>query len=99
MLGVSIGLGVDSLQAGDELNDECGEDRLGCSSDYDFESARSREVTGFGVFVGFGIGGLLATGAGAIGLGLGLSEPSRGEVSVSPWSVPGGGGLSVSGRF
>lgn len=98
MMGVSIGFGVDLLSVGGELDDECGEERLGCPSDYDFEDARSRELRSFGLFVGFGAAGILAAGVGAVGLGLGLSEKSESaNVSVVPWGGFDGGGLAIRG--
>jgi hypothetical protein len=100
MMGVSIGFGVDTLGAGNELDDECTEDRDLCDPAYDFEGARERELRSFGLFVGFGAAGILATGAGAIGLGLGLSgggKTTTGQVTLAPLGVPGGGGLALRG--
>ncbi|MBL8742625.1 MAG: tetratricopeptide repeat protein [Myxococcales bacterium] len=98
MIAVSIGLGVDTVNAGGELDDLCGEARNTCPSDYDFMATRERELTSFGLFVGFGVGGLLATGAGALGLGLGLTG-SPATTAVSPWFGPSGGGVSVAVDF
>lgn len=102
MLGVSIGFGVDTLGAGDELDEECGPDRDLCDPLYDFEGVRERELRSFGLFVGFGAAGILATGAGAIGLGLGLAgSGSSGAASLqlAPLGVAGGGGLALRGAW
>jgi hypothetical protein len=102
MLATSVIFGVDTFAAGDELDTQCGEGREACPSEYDFEGDRSRELRSFGLFVGFGIGGLIATGVGAVGLGLGLSsnEPSASPpVAVVPWVSGESGGIAIGGRF
>ncbi len=71
MMGVSVGFLVDSLAAGNELNDTCGgERRNACRPGTPYADTYDREVRGFGVFVGLGAGGLIAAGAGATGLTL-----------------------------
>jgi hypothetical protein len=78
LVGASIGLGVDVLGAGDELDARCGPQRSACPPGYDFASVRSRELTNFGLFVGLGAGGLVALGAAGLGLGLsGSSGPAK----------------------
>lgn len=82
LVGASIGLGVDVLGAGDELDARCGPQRSACPPGYDFAGVRSREMTSFGLFVGLGAGGLVALGA--AGLGLGLSGSSGPAKSAAP---------------
>jgi hypothetical protein len=99
MMGVSVGFLVDSLAAGNELDDTCGgERRNACRPGSPYAETYDREVRGFGVFVGLGAGGLIAAGAGATGLALwGASQPS--PVAVLPWVDPSGAGAVVAGRF
>ena len=49
-------------------DDNCGADRTACPASYDFMSDRAREERSFGLFLGFGAGGIVALGAAAIGL-------------------------------
>jgi len=100
MLGVSVAFGIDTASVGGDLDDECGEDRLDCppASTFGFESARDQELRSFGVFVGFGIGGLIATGVGAVGLGMALAgDEDKPAVALAPWAGPHGAGVSVTG--
>lgn len=97
LVGVSIGFGVDTVAAGGELDDECGgEDRQSCPSDYDFEGTRTRELAGFGVFVGAGIAGLGATAAGIIGLVAGVTGTKKAPVAITPWMSPTSAGIGFS---
>jgi hypothetical protein len=99
MMGVSVGFLVDSLAAGNELDDTCGgERRNACRPGSPYAETYDREVRGFGVFVGLGAGGLIAAGAGATGLALwGAARPS--PVAVLPWVDPSGAGAVIGGRF
>lgn len=99
LVGVSIGFGVDTVSAGDELDEECGTDRQSCDPIYDFDSTRGREIRGFGVFVGAGIAGLGATTAGVIGLIAGVTTKKAPPVAVTPWVSPTFMGLGVSGKL
>jgi hypothetical protein len=69
----AIGAEVVAIGGHSELNTKCGLDRQSCQRGYDFGPARTRELLGFGLFVGLGTSGVLALGA--AGLGLGLSSP------------------------
>jgi hypothetical protein len=99
MMGVSAGFLADSISAGDELDDTCGGRRRNhCRPGSPFAETYDREVRGFGLFVGLGAGGLIATGVGVVGLAVGLTaEPS--PVAVLPWADPSSVGASVVGRF
>ena len=68
MLAASIAFRVDQSAAGGALDDNCGADRTACPASYDFMSDRAREERSFGLFVGFGAGGIVALGVAAIGL-------------------------------
>lgn len=96
LLGASVAFGIDAVAAGKNLDDRCGPERTACPVGYDHEAARSRELASFGLFVGFGAGGLVALGAAALGLGLsGGSNESEAmtSLSVSPSS------FTLLGRF
>ncbi|NUP06467.1 MAG: tetratricopeptide repeat protein [Polyangiaceae bacterium] len=104
MMGVSIGFGVDVLDVGGELDDQClGEARNQCPSTYDFEGAYAHEKRSFGLFVGFGAAGIAATAVGAIGLGLGLSSSGSDKaalpITVLPWATAEGAGVVVGGAL
>lgn len=101
MLGVSYGFGVYAVDRGGELDLFCGgEERLACRNrpefGFDQESARSDELLGFGMFVGFGIAGIGATATGVVSLIADLTVESKPEVAIVPWMVPGGGGVGVA---
>lgn len=99
MMGVSAGFLVDSLAAGNELDDTCGgEPRNACRPGSPYAETYDREVRGFGVFVGLGAGGLIAVGAGVTGLALWGAARSN-SVAVVPWADPNGAGAVVVGRF
>jgi len=102
MLGMSVGFGIDTVSVGGELDDQCGGDeRLSCPTvgdeSFNFDTERSNELRSFGAFIGFGIAGLLATGVGAIGLGMGLAAGDDKQVAFTPWAGPHGAGLAVRG--
>ena len=71
----ALGSEIVSVSAHKELNNKCGVDRQSCPPPpgYDFHAARTRELVGFGLFLGLGTGGVLALGAAGVGLAL----PSR----------------------
>ena len=101
MVGVGIGFGVDNLAVGSELDDECGPDRRACPSQgYDFKGARAHELRSFGVYVGVGAAGVIATAIGAVGLGIGLSSgDAKAPVAFTPWASPEGGGVAITGAL
>jgi hypothetical protein len=71
-VGVALGGGAIvaeavSRQAHDELDAKCGAARL-CPRGYDFNPARTRELAGFGLFVGMGAAAVVAVGAAGVGL-------------------------------
>jgi hypothetical protein len=93
--GLALGAGaiaaeLVSVSAGNELNKKCGSARNDCPplSVYNFNAARTREVVGYGLFVGLGSAGILALGAAGLGLGL-SARPQKPSVSlvVSPRSI------------
>jgi hypothetical protein len=69
LVGVSAIPELVSVAAHRELDKKCGNERH-CPVGYDFAPARTRELLGFGFFVGLGTGGILALGAAGVGLGL-----------------------------
>ncbi|MEP7122416.1 MAG: hypothetical protein ABJE95_15950 [Byssovorax sp.] len=71
----AIGAEIVAVRAHHELNAKCGLARQSCPRGYDFGPARTRELLGFGLFVGLGTSGVLAIGA--AGLGIGLSSPAQ----------------------
>jgi hypothetical protein len=93
--GVALGAAaivseIVSQSAHQELDTQCGAARQSCPPGYDFHPARTRELVGFGLFVGLGIGGVL--GLGAAGVGLGLPSPRAAQtpgpsVLLSPTSI------------
>lgn len=106
-VGLSVGFGVDTVAAHDDLDAACGgEARLACPASLDFEGLRGREERSFGLFVGLGAVGLAGAAASAIGLGVALGSSSDGDgspsapsVSLSPLPLPGGAGALVGGAF
>lgn len=82
----AIGAEIVSANAHDELDKKCGQARQSCPSEYDFGPARTRELLGFGLFVGLGTTGVLALGA--AGLGFSSPAPTRGPSLVfSPTTI------------
>jgi hypothetical protein len=95
LAGTAIGFEVDSQSAHKQLDGQCSTGRRSCPSGFDFGPLRSREVRGYGLFVGLGVGGILALGAASIGLGLSARSsrvPAAGLV-LSPTSI------AVEGTF
>ncbi len=84
----ALGSELVSLRAHAELDDHCGPGRQSCKPGYDFHAARTRELVGFGLFMGLGAGGVLAIGAAGVGLGLSYRAPAPGpSLVVSPTSI------------
>ncbi len=82
----AIGAEIVSVNAHDELDKKCGQARQSCPSGYDFGPARTRELLGFGLFVGLGTTSVLALGA--AGLGFSSPAPTRGPSLVfSPTTI------------
>jgi len=99
LMGASVGFLVDSIAAGNELDDTCGgERRNACRPGAPVAETYDREVRGFGLFVGLGASGLVAAGVGVAGLVVGLTADPI-PVAVLPWADPGSVGASVVGRF
>jgi hypothetical protein len=78
----AIGAEVVAVGAHNQLNTKCGPDRQLCPPGYDFAPARTRELLGYGLFVGLGTTGVLALGA--AGLGFGLSSPKSPAPTKGP---------------
>ena len=102
LIGVSVGFGFDTLDAGNDLDADCGEAR-NCTSDFDraFET-HAREERSFAFFVGLGATGVAAIGAGAVGALFFREVPDEAtalELDVTPWATPQSGGLSIQGSF
>ena len=97
MAGASVGFLVDQHKAGNELDARCGATRKACPLDYEFGPVRSRELRDFGLFVGLGVGGVLAITAG--GLGLGLSSPSAAPAQTGMSLQIGPASLQLKGDF
>ncbi len=82
----AIGSEIVSVAAHNELDAKCGPGRKSCMPGYDYHPARTRELLGFGLFVGLGAGGLVALGAAGVGLGLSTRARSTSFV-VSPTHI------------
>jgi hypothetical protein len=87
----AVGSEIVSVRAGHELDDKCGPSRQSCPppSTYDYSSARGRELTGYGLFVGLGAAGLVALGAAGVGLALPVRAAPSASFVVSPTTVAG----------
>ncbi len=99
MAAVAVVFAVDQSAAASELDDRCGDERLTCPQDYDFESDRAREERDFGLFVGLGLAGAVGIGAALIGIVTASSEPEPpAALAVTPWlgSEVVGGSLRVA---
>jgi len=84
----AIGAEIVAVGAHDELDTKCGLARQSCPRRYDFGPARTRELLGFGLFVGLGTTGVLALGAAGLGLGLSSPAQTRGQTLVfSPTTI------------
>jgi hypothetical protein len=84
----AIGAEIVALGAHDELDTKCGQARQSCARGYDFGPARTRELLGFGLFVGLGTSGVFALGAAGLGLGLSSPAQTRGPTVVfSPTTI------------
>ena len=84
----AIGAEIVAVGAHSELNMRCGSARESCVHGYDFGPARTRELLGFGLFVGLGTSGVLALGAAGLGLGLSSTAQTRGPSLVfSPTTI------------
>ncbi len=103
LIGTAIGLGADSLNASSELDEQCGEDRVACPTDYDYEPVRDREMRGFGIYVGFGAAGLIAVGvavAGLVASGSNDSDAAQTKpFTVAPWVSTDSGGIAIRASF
>lgn len=84
--GIALGAGaiiseVISVSGHRELDEQCGAARNRCPRGYDFGPARTRELLGFGLFVGLGATGLAALGVASV-------ELIRGSRSRGPAAGP-----------
>ena len=85
----AIGAEIVAVRAHDKLDRECGgSTRQSCPRGHDFGPARTRELLGFGLFVGLGTTGVLALGAAGVGFGLSSPAQTRGPSLVfSPTTI------------
>lgn len=84
----AIGAEIVAMSAHNKLDTMCGPARQSCARGYDFGPARTRELLGFGLFVGLGTSGVFALGAAGLGLGLSSPAPTRGPSLVfSPTTI------------
>jgi len=84
----AIGAEIVAVGAHDELDTRCGPARQSCPRGYDFGPARTRELVGYGLFVGLGTTGVLALGAAGVGFGLSSPAQTRGPSLVfSPTTI------------
>lgn len=97
MAGVAIGFAVDAQLTTAALEDRCGDDQV-CDEDLAFDPGpdNARKNRGLGLGIGLGVGALAALTAATIGL---VTSSSSAAVTWLPQALPGGGGLSVQGRF
>jgi hypothetical protein len=68
LVGVAAGMLAMSLDAGSTLDARCGAARASCPRAYAFSEDRTRELAGFGLFIGLGLSGAGATTAAIVGL-------------------------------
>ncbi len=87
LTGAAVAFAVDQTAAADELDEQCGDERLACPADYDFAADRDREERDFGLFVGLGLGGLAGMGAALVAIVTAPSpaETVGGRLQVVPW--------------
>jgi len=102
-VGVSAGFLVDQRLASSTLDDRCGgaaRDR--CTPGYDFAADHAREKRDFGMFLGFGIGGLGLAAASVIGIvtvGPSSTSTTSRRATITPWLGPDAMGASVELGF
>ncbi|MCC6523877.1 MAG: hypothetical protein IT373_14560 [Polyangiaceae bacterium] len=100
-LGVAVGMRIDQSATSNSIDDLCGEGRKHCPPTSDFDAMYARETRDFGLFVGFGIGGvaLLATGLAGVALGAssgGDDAQATGAAAAVVLLAPTAGGAVVS---
>lgn len=98
--GVFLG---QQLAVKNDLDERCGGTaRTNCPpiEDYDAEGEHSREKLLSGLFIGFGVAGIVGLGVGAAGLAVGLSGPKEtASLLPQPYVGPNGGGLVWRGTL
>jgi hypothetical protein len=98
LMGISVGFAVDQTAAGNAIESSCGADRKLCVKGYDFQSDYDREKRDFGVFVGLGVTGVVALGAGIVGIAVGASSAPDGSSTASRVTL-GPAAIGVEGTF
>lgn len=89
----ALGAEIMSVLAHNELDTECKPHRRACRLGYDFGPVRTRELAGFGLFLGLGAAAVVAVGAAGVGFVLpSLGQKQGVSLMVSPTSV----GLQMS---
>lgn len=101
-IGASVATGIVARNAGNELDDICGVERLECPTGYNFSTPRQRELVTFGLFAGFGVAGVGLIGTAATGIILSQFtdlEVGKLPVTVTPLVARDTGGLMFTGTF
>ena len=105
LTGAGIYFLVDDLAAIDELRARCHTNEAGtfCEPKYDYAHDNARKDRGFGLFLGLGGAGVIATGFAVVGLAQALSAKAPASpahaVAFIPWVAPGSAGAMISGAF
>ena len=69
LMGGAVAFRLDQSSVGSTIDAKCPlPGRTGCNAGYDFRSDHAREVRDFDLFLGLGIGGIVAVGASVIGI-------------------------------
>ena len=109
--GVAIGFEVDSRDAVATIEERCGASRVCTQPElYEPSDDNARKNRGYALFVGLGVAGVTALGAGIAGIVFGATEarsapdaaePTAGGVtaSIAPLVRDDGAGLALAGRF
>jgi hypothetical protein len=86
LVGGAIAFRVDQSSVAGTIDAKCPlAGRQGCIAGYDFTSDRAREVRDFDLFLGLGIGGIVAVGASVIGIV--TATPSKPAPPAAAWTV------------
>lgn len=86
LMGGAVAFRLDQSSVGSTIDAKCPlPGRTGCAAGYDFASDHSREIRDFDLFLGLGIGGIVAVGASVIGIV--TSTTSKQAPPPAAWTV------------
>ncbi len=99
LLGASVGFLVDERVTQADIDKSCPGLKL-CVKGFDASGANARLYRDFDVFVGAGVAGVVAAGAGIVGVVVGRKR-AKGDALVAPlpWAGPGAAGMGWAVRF